>query len=155
MAKKFEYSGLGFPILLLDVPMRQVRGVEVPDVDYNILQQKVLLKLCRKPFPLTGNEIRFIRQFFELNYSEFANQFGVTHASVIHWEKAQDAFAKITPTTELCIRLYILDALRADDKLFRSTFRLFDYSKFQKDIKLGHQELYEELLTLDSQHLAG
>jgi len=144
MAKKFEYSGLGFPILLLDVPMRQVRGVEVPDVDYNILQQKVLLKLCRKPFPLTGNEIRFIRQFFELNYSEFANQFGV-----------QDAFAKITPTTELCIRLYILDALRADDKLFRSTFRLFDYSKFQKDIKLGHQELYEELLTLDSQHLAG
>jgi len=150
IAKKFEYFGLGFPILLLNVPVRQVRGIEVPDIDYNLLQRKVLLKLCEKPFPLTGNEVRFIRQFFELNYSQFANQFGVTHATVIHWEKAQDAFAKITPTTELCIRLYILDVLKVEDTLFRSTFRWFDYSKFQKDIKAGHQERYEDFLTLDS-----
>lgn len=128
---QYEYDGLGFPVLLLNVPLIQVRGVEVPDIDYNVLQQNALHALACKPLPLTGSEVKFIRQYLQMTYTDFAACFGVTHASVIHWEKAKDFFAKIQPTTELCIRLYILDILHAKNKLFRDTFKNFDYSRFK------------------------
>jgi DNA-binding XRE family transcriptional regulator len=143
---KFEYDGLGFPIILLNFPVVEVRGVLIPDIDYNQLQRNVLLALCRKPLPLTGNEIRFIRQYLQMNYTDFANRFGVTHASVIHWEKSKNAFAKIQPTSELCIRLCVLDVLHAKDKLFRETFRKFNYLEF----KTQKKQVVEEYLTLDS-----
>jgi transcriptional regulator with XRE-family HTH domain len=143
IVEQFEYAGLGFPILLLNISLIEVRGVEVPDVDYNLLQKNVLSALGKKPTPLTGNEVRFIRQYFQMNYTEFANAFGVTHASVIHWENSKNNFARITPTTELCIRLHILDYLHADNKSFRKTFKTFDFSKFKKQKSLSNIEYLE------------
>lgn len=148
LAKIFEYDGLGFPITLLNFPLVKVRGVVVPNIDYNILQKNVLLALSSKPHPLTGNEVRFIRQYLQMTYTEFANRFGVTHASVIHWEKSKNTFAKILPTTELCIRLYILDILEAKNKVFRETFRKFNYVNFKF---LKNQ--VPEHITLDSNSL--
>ncbi len=149
IAAQFEYDGLGFPVILLNFPITEVRGIQVPDINYNLLQQNVLLVLCQKTLPLTGNEVRFIRQFLQMTYTEFANRFGVTHASVIHWEKSKNSFAKITPTTELCIRLSILDVLKAKDKLFRKIFRNFNYSEF----KMRKRQTTEELITIDSNTL--
>ncbi len=150
IVEQFEYEGLGFPVLLLNVPVRSVRGLEIPDINYNTLQRNVLLELCQNSLPLTGHEVRFIRQYFEMTYREFGNHFGVTHASVIHWEKSKNDLAKIVPTTELCIRLYVLDALKADNKLFRTTFREFDYLKFHQESKARHHHVERDLITLDS-----
>jgi hypothetical protein len=86
--KKFQYEGFGFPIILLDVPVKSFRGVEVPDIDFNALQRVVLKKLDHKPSPLTGKEVRFIRQSLKMTYTEFAKHFGLTRASVIKREKA-------------------------------------------------------------------
>ncbi len=149
IAAQFEYDGLGFPIMLLNFPLVEVRGVQVPDIDYNQLQRNALLALCQKPLPLTGNEVRFVRQYLQMTYTDFANRFGVTHASVIHWEHSKNSFAKILPTTELCIRLCILDVLCAKDKLFRETFRNFDYSKF----KMQKNQTSGVYITLDSKML--
>ena len=146
IAAQFEYDGLGFPIMLLNVPLIEVRGIQVADIDYNLLQRNVLLALCQKPVPLTGNEVRFIRQYLQMTYIEFANRFGMTHATVIHWEKSKNLFAKIIPTTELCIRLCILDALKAKDKLFRETFRNFNYL----ELKIQKSQTPEEYIRLDS-----
>lgn len=147
--KHFEYDGLGFPIILLNVKLISVRGVEVPDINYNTLQRDVLLALCSKPLPLSGNEIRFIRQYLDMTYSEFAKCFGITHPTVIHWEKSKNMFAKITPTTELCIRLYVLDALKANSKIFRNTFREFNYSEFLKESKSRHELKKSDYIKLD------
>jgi DNA-binding XRE family transcriptional regulator len=149
IAVQFEYDGLGFPIMLLNFSLVEVRGIQVPDIDYNQLQRNVLLALCRKPFPLTGNEVRFIRQYLQMTYTDFANRFGVTHASVIHWEKSKNSFARILPTMELCIRLCILDTLHAKDKLFRETFRNFNYLEF----KIQKNQTTDECLTIDSNSL--
>ena len=146
---EFMYDGLGFPIILRNFPIVEVRGVKVPETNYNELQKHVLLALTHKPSPLTGNEVRFIRQYLEMTFSEFAKRFGVTHAIVIHWEKAKDHFAKIQPSTELCIRLSILDAVRAKDKVFRETFRNFNYSAF----KSQKNRSTHTPITLDSQAL--
>jgi DNA-binding XRE family transcriptional regulator len=147
---QFEYNGLGFPIILLNFPLIEVRGVQIPDIDYNLLQRNILLALCQKPFPLTGNEVRFIRQYFQMTYTSFAKKFGVTHASVMHWEKSGNSFAKIMPSTELYIRLCILDILRAKDKLFRETFRNFNHTNF----KVKKNQEYGKCLTLDSNKLS-
>lgn len=124
--KQFQYDGFGFPLILLNVPIRNCRGVDIPDIDYNVLQRLVLEDLSYKPFPLTGNEIRFIRQSLEMTFTEFARHFGLTHAAIIKWEKAKNKCAKITPSMELYIRLYILDHLKVDNKQFRNSFAAFD-----------------------------
>lgn len=133
IAERFRYDGFGFPIDLLDVPVRNIRGVEVPDINYNSLQRVVLEGLSRKPFPLTGNEIRFIRQSLELTLTDFAKHFGVTHPAVVKWEKAKDNFAKITPSTELYIRLYILEYLKVTNENFRNSFVAFDCNEKLKN----------------------
>ena len=59
IAKKFEYDGLGFPIMLLNVPLVNIRGIEVPDIDYNVLQKAVLHHLCQKETPLLLARMHF------------------------------------------------------------------------------------------------
>jgi transcriptional regulator with XRE-family HTH domain len=127
--EKFVYEGFGFPVILLNVPMKKFRGVEVPDINYNSLQLILLDMLSHKPFPLTGNEIRFIRQSLKMNLVEFAKHFGVTHAAVIKWEKSKDHFARITPSTELYIRLFTLEWLKVSNEKFRNTFVALDRNK--------------------------
>lgn len=143
-----EYDGLGFPVMLLNFPCIEVRGIQVPNIDYNELQRNVLLILCRQQQPFTGNEVRFIRQYLQMTYMQFAQRFGVTHASVIHWEKSGNEYARIQPTTELCIRLCVLDLLHAKNKLFRETFRNFNYSK-----SLGRKKRSAHHITLDKTQL--
>lgn len=129
ITERFEYDGLGFPIVLLNVSMRTIRGEEVPDIDYNVLQRVVMENLSHKPVPLSGNEIRFIRQYLRMTLVEFAKHFGVTHAAVIKWEKTGNNLAKITPSTELYIRLYILEHMKVNNKMFRNTFTAFDQNE--------------------------
>ncbi len=119
LVKRYVYHGLGFPIVLLNVPFVQARGVWAPAIRYQALQKQVLLALSHKPVPLTGNEVYFIRLYFEMTLDQFAVQFGLTHPAVLNWEKAQNKGAKISPTTELCIRLWILEQLKIGDHAFR------------------------------------
>jgi DNA-binding transcriptional regulator YiaG len=127
--EKFVYEGFGFPVILLNVPMKEIRGIEVPNINYNTLQLTVLDMLSHKTVPLTGNEIRFIRQSLKMTLVAFAKHFGVTHAAVIKWEKSKDNFAKITPSTELHIRLYNLERLKVSNEKFRNSFVSLDRNK--------------------------
>jgi transcriptional regulator with XRE-family HTH domain len=133
--EKFVYEGFGFPVILLDVPMKKIRGIAVPDINYNALQLILLDLLSHKPFPLTGDEIRFIRQSLKMTLVEFAKHFGVTHSAVIKWEKSKDQFAKITSSTELHIRLFTLEHLKVSNEKFRNTFVALDNNK-----KLKHHD---------------
>lgn len=142
----FEYNGFGFPIILINFPLIEVRGNIVPNIDYNKLQHVVLLNLARNPFPLSGNEVRFIRQFLEMTYSQLAKELGVTHAAVLHWEKAKDDSAKITSSTEMFIKLKVLDALAVKNKIFRESFRNFNLISKNKSNK-------RHILNIDSASL--
>ena len=133
--EKFVYGGLGFPIVLRNIVLVKKRDVWTPAIDYNKLQKQVLLALAQKPFSLTGNEIHFIRAYFEMTLENFGKQFGVTHVAVLNWEKTQNKPAKINPTTELCIRLLILEKLKINNQLFRETFREFDMEGIAKEQK--------------------
>lgn len=136
---EYIYYGLGFPISLRGFPMKKYWGEEMPDINYNILKRVVIEMLAKKPAALTGNELRFIRQYFEMNYTEFGKHFGQTRQAVTKWEAKGDEYVSITRSTELHIRLTILDILKIDDKIFRQTFHKFDKSEELKSKKRMHE----------------
>lgn len=115
----FIWEGLGFPIRLVNVPMKKVFGEWVMDINLNIFQIAVLNSLARKPTPLSGGELRFIIDYLEMSIRDFAKLFVVTHAAVLKWEKEE---SRMNPSTEVCLRLYILNHLKVTDKEFRKLY---------------------------------
>lgn len=101
----------GFEVILRNAPMMKVRGEWLPDINANHLRWAVLAALAHKPGPLTGNEVRFIRQWLELTTTAFGKSAGVSHAAVIKWENLADEPAKISPGTEFRIRFLITESL--------------------------------------------
>ena len=131
--KKFIYEGLGFPVILKNVPVIKMQGEEVLDIDFNALQKVVLLILCRKDSSLTGNEIKFIRKYFEMTSTEFGMKFGCSHSAVLKWEKYENHFAKIEPTTDICIRLFIFSRISKRSGAFKELYDALDIERLVKN----------------------
>ena len=116
------WEGLGFPIRLVNVPMKKVFGDWVLDINLEQFQKVVLHMLAKKPTPLSGGELRFIVDYLKMSVREFAQLFGVTHAAVLKWENEK---SKMNPSTEVCLRLYIFNYLKVADKEFRKLYLKF------------------------------
>jgi DNA-binding transcriptional regulator YiaG len=115
----FIYEGLGFPIRLVNAPLKKVYGEWTFDFSMGIFQKVVLHMLAMKTSPLTGKELRFIIDYFEMSYRDFAKIFGVSHVAVVKWEKEK---SKMNRSTEIYLRLYILNYLKVTDKEFRKLY---------------------------------
>lgn len=117
MEKKIKRShidnGFGFPVKLLNVPMTKIRGEWTPAINYNLLAKVVLKELCEKDSKLTGSEVRFIRQHFEMTLQQFAKRFGVTHPAVMKWEGMKNNSTGVNWATEKDIRLFVLHKLKS------------------------------------------
>lgn len=117
--ESFIYEGLGFPVRLINVPMKKVFGEWAMNINFSAFQKTVLHMLARKPTPLSGNELRFIISYLEMSTREFSNLFDVTHVAVLKWLKED---TKMNPNTETCLRLYLLDYLHVTNKEFRKLY---------------------------------
>ena len=120
--KRLVDEGFGFPVVLRNVPMVKVRGIWTPRINYNKLARDVVLALAKKPTRLTGHEIRFIRQHFEMTLEAFGARFDVSHPAVLKWERAGDKPPALKWPVEKDIRLCILDQLRARPKAFKELY---------------------------------
>lgn len=136
MKKKLLFDGLGFPIILLNVPMVMIRGEMAPDINYSRLQKAVLLQLCHKKSPLTGNEVKFIRKFFSLTTKEFGYIFGHTHSAILKWESQKNRVARIAPTTEFYLRLYVLEAIQKHDLNIRMLYAEIQIPQLAEHLKV-------------------
>ncbi len=130
MERKIKRShvdhGFGFPVKLLNVPMINVRGEWTPAIDYNLLAEMVLKELCEKEGRLTGNEVRFIRQHFEMTLQEFAKRFGVTHPGVLKWEALNNKPTQMNWATEKDIRLFALLKLTSKSKEIVDLYKMLE-----------------------------
>lgn len=108
----FTYYDLGFPIELIDAPMRKIMGEWVLDINLNALMKEVLKMLIHKPTPLQPGELRFIRKYFEMTTTAFGEIFGVSHAAVIKWESGQLP----APPMEVYIRMDAMNRLHAKNE---------------------------------------
>ncbi len=98
----------------------------------NKLMLVVLEALIHKPTPLTGDELHFIRSYLAMTTTEFGKTFGVSHVAVLKWEDEKN---RISPALELCIRLYVLDHLKAKDKDFRALYKELSLEQLSKNPK--------------------
>lgn len=120
--KTIVYNGLGFPIRLINVPMRKAYGEWLLDINFNQLQVVVLLMLAKQTTPLSGREITFIRHYFDMSTIEFGKLLGATHVAVLKWEREE---RRMNANTEIFLRLYILNRLNVTDKEFRKIYLTF------------------------------
>lgn len=137
------YKGLGFPITLIDVPVRKIAGEEILDIDMNRLQIAVLKLLIFKTTPLKGEQLRFIRKYLGMSTTEFAKKFGVTHPTILKWEKNQNA---INPATDFYIRLYVLQYIQEGDLKKLCT-------EITAEMLAEHKEEKESTIEIDQQQL--
>ncbi len=105
----FIFNGLGFPIQLIDCPMKKVIGEWVIDINLNALQLFVFKGLIHKPSPLTGRELRFMRKFMDLTTEDLGKKLGVTHATVVKWEKEQSNMSLVQ---DVYIRMLFMGMLK-------------------------------------------
>lgn len=125
----FVYEDLGFPILLVNVPMKKVFGEWCLDINFAQLQKKALLLLAKQIDPLCGREIRFIRHYLNMSTHKFGEMLGVSHVAVLNWESDEK---KMNPSTEICLRLRVLNLLKVSDKEFRKIYSTFDPKNISK-----------------------
>jgi|SaaInlStandDraft_2_1057019.scaffolds.fasta_scaffold149618_1 DNA-binding transcriptional regulator YiaG len=110
--KLFTDKGFGFAIHIVNAPMIKVRGKWVLKLNFEKYEKAVLMALAHKQCRLSGNEIKFIRNYFELSLKEFGKRFGdVAHSAVIKWEKKKDAATSMNWACEKDIRLYVINFL--------------------------------------------
>lgn len=109
--EKYVDHSLGFPVTLLNVPMKRVRDEWVPDLPLNEYQQVVLWMLAHMPVSLSGKQVRFIRHWMEKTQQEFAEMLDVTHAAVSKWESKGHEATGMAKPTEVLIRLNMLTEL--------------------------------------------
>lgn len=144
--KSYIYYGLGFPVRLINVPMIEIRGEYTLDIDFNKLQKAVLLHLSSKKTPLTGNEIRFIRKYFSLTTTAFGKLFGYSHSAILKWENQGDAIARITPATEIYLRLYILEYLQQNALDFKELYNEIRIPELARYLKSSRKHSYIPIL---------
>jgi len=129
----FVFKGLGPPIKLVNAPMKKIAGEWVLDLDMELLQRVVLEALIHKRTLLSGNEIRYVRKYLYLSMEKFGKALGVSHAAVSKWENSRNG---ITAALDVCIRLYIMEQIKAKDVEFRQLYRDIDLSKLTKSKKV-------------------
>jgi DNA-binding transcriptional regulator YiaG len=114
ITEKYIDHSLGFPVILLDVPMKEVREEWVPDLALNEFQQVVLWMLAHQSEPLTGRHVRFVRHWMAKTQTEFAAMHDVSHVAVSKWEAKGDEPTSMAKPTEVLLRLNILTELPED-----------------------------------------
>ncbi len=132
--KKIEnlmYEGLGFPIELIDAPMKKVFGEWILDINLSKLQLEVLKLLVHQPTPLQSSELRFIRKCFEMTTTAYGEVFGVSHVAVLKWESGQIP----SPAMDMYIRMYVMDRLKAKNEEFGKLYHEVNLANLAKSRK--------------------
>lgn len=114
--KNYKWNGYGFPVIFDSLPAVKLRGELVPDVDFNQFAKPLIEYMCTRHeyVPFSGNQIKFIRTYFGMTLREFAEFMGVTHVSVMRWEKNAKASAKVGAHIEFVMKIKVLRRLQSD-----------------------------------------
>lgn len=134
--KVYEDHGCGFPVKLINAPMVKIRGEWVLDINPNKLHEAVLNALVFKPSRLTGHEIHFIRQYFEMTLKEFGEKFDVTHPAVRKWEEAKSKATEMKWSIEKDIRLFALTGISKKAKDFFEAYKELDTKAVVKKVEI-------------------
>lgn len=119
---RFTYHGAGYEVILHHVPMIRIGNEWVLNLNPGIIDRLVFEAIPRQPSRLTGNQVRFVRDYADMTLKAFADRFGVSHAAVKKWENTGDGPTNMSWSTEKDIRLFVLMHEGADPIAFQSCY---------------------------------
>ena len=104
-----KFNGLGFPVKLINWPHIEIDGQLEPDINYELLADRVFASLPEKPSQLTGAEIKFIRYKMEMTQAAFAKWLRTVDTSTItKWEAKDLKPTGMGADTEYALRLRLI-----------------------------------------------
>ena len=107
--KNYLWNGFGFPVIFAELPAVKLRGELIPDVNWTRIGEALIKFICiLQEFPLSGNQVKFIRNSFGMSLREFSKFIGVKHQSLMRWEKRKNHPAGIEAHIEIVLRLKVL-----------------------------------------------
>jgi hypothetical protein len=128
IVKNFIYEGFGFPLQIKNTRLYLIDNEWLPKIDVRMLAESVIVKLPFQKERLTGYQVKFIRDYFEMSLREFANKVvNESHSAVAKWEKFENRPTNMDINVESNLRLYILDKVAIKSKKDRQDF----YGKYQ------------------------
>lgn len=116
--QQYVEESLGFPVMLLNVPMKRVRGEWLPDIPLNEFQRVVVWMLAHMQVSMTGKQLRFVRHWMEKTQQDFAKMLDVSHAAVSKWEHKGQKPTGMNKPTEVLLRINMLTEL--PDEVWRA-----------------------------------
>lgn len=142
--KEYHSKELGINVIIQNVPVIDIEGHEVYDIDFDKVGEIFFAHLILKPHALTGAEVRFMRLFMGLTIEVLANCLHVTHPTVISWEKCGEDPTKMTNTTEAMLRIYAARHGAKDYELIQQILEKFFIGP-KKDTTLKKSQAIIEL----------
>ncbi len=73
------------------------------------IDQIIAARIISQPRPIRGKELKAIRKTLSLGVREFATAIGVTHPTVLNWEKARNR--RLERADEVFIRIFFAEKL--------------------------------------------
>lgn len=119
----FEYAGAGFPVIISEVALEAFGDEWIVKVDFFALENLLAKELCVKTARLSGNEVRFLRQWLGFSMAELAEHFGYSAPAVHKWQQRKGRPAGMHWAAEAQLRLLVLDKLGTTPAAFRRAYR--------------------------------
>lgn len=141
---EYKADELGLPLIIRNVPIIEIEGHEVLDIDYSKISELLFASLILKPFPLTGAEVRFMRLFMGLTLESLAESLHVTHPTILGWERYGNEPTKMTDTTEAILRIFAAKQGAKDNELIGIILDKF-FSGSKKDPSVSKSATIVEL----------
>jgi DNA-binding transcriptional regulator YiaG len=103
--KTVKFNGFGFPVILLNAPMKVEHGEEIPDVNFNHIKGSLFQALLLKPSRLSGAEVKFLRHYLELTQEAFSKTVKVERSLISKWESKDLKATGMSSHIEIFLRL--------------------------------------------------
>jgi DNA-binding transcriptional regulator YiaG len=109
IVKNYVYHGLGFPVTLPKVELINIHDEWHPKINVRKIADEAILELINQHERLTGNQIKFVRTYFEMSLRAFAEAMNESHMAVKKWEDFKNQPTRMDKNIEIMLRLYIYE----------------------------------------------
>lgn len=147
MKTPIKYEGFGFPILLRGVKYKTEGKHKYPEIPHQQVAKALFIAVLKKPAPLTGAELKFLRKYLDLNQTAFAKLIGSpNHVNIVQWEAKDQGPTLMQQQSELLARIKIV---------MEYAKREIRFAEYYRDlVKDGLDENKSDLLEIDIRDVA-
>ena len=107
--KTIHYKLCGLDYVYLRVPVAKANGEEYITLPMGVIEKAIAKKIIEARVPIRGVELVFLRKTFGMSLKDLANEFGLSAAGVLKWEKGRET--RLSKVNEAAVRAFAAEKL--------------------------------------------